>query len=172
MKQFGYVLVWLSRIHHSLGFGVQSPTDYAFVRSVINEHGLYYAYDDLKEDDWLKRKLGHLYFRLANWRQPHEMMPDDYQRWWHAGCQQTQFVNQPQRVELARIDIHNGELWNKLCELADELSVVVVEGINRDKKRWLLMQQNPRTSVTFDLYYCGIVFFDKRRYKQHYKINF
>ena len=63
-------LVWLSRIHCCRGFGIQSPTDYAFVRYVVNEHWPYYAYDVLRDDDWLREKLGRLYMRLANWRQP------------------------------------------------------------------------------------------------------
>ncbi len=172
MKRIKHVLIWLSRIHRTLGFGIQSPTDYAFVRLVVNEHGLYYAYQELKADDWLTEKLGRLYFRLANWRQPQEMIPDDYQQWWHAGCHQTRFVNHPQRVELARIDVQDKEQWEKLCNHADAQSVVVVENISSHPKQWHSMQADSRTSVTFDLYYCGIVFFDKRRYKQHYIINF
>ena len=53
-------LVWLSRIHHCRGFGIQSPTDYAFVRYVVNEHWPYYAYDQLTADSWLNKKLGRL----------------------------------------------------------------------------------------------------------------
>ena len=59
-------LVWLSRIHRVWGFGIQSPTDYAFVRYVVNEHWPYYAYEELTDKDWLTEKLGRLYFRLAN----------------------------------------------------------------------------------------------------------
>lgn len=71
MNQLTRIWVYLSRLHRSLGFGIQSPTDYAFVRYVINEHWQYYAYQQLDEqdDNWLRRKLGRLYFRLANWRQ-------------------------------------------------------------------------------------------------------
>ena len=59
--------VWLRRISHCRGFGIQSPTDYRFVRYVVNEHWPYYAYESLgQNDDWLRRKLGLLYFRLAN----------------------------------------------------------------------------------------------------------
>ena len=68
MNRLQQVFVWLSRIHRCRGFGIQSPTDYAFVRYVVNEHWPYYAYDLLPNDAWLTRKLGKLYFRLANWR--------------------------------------------------------------------------------------------------------
>ena len=27
-------------------------------------------------------------------------------------------------------------------------------------------------TFSFDTYYCGLLFFDKKKYKQHYKINF
>jgi hypothetical protein len=47
-----------------------------------------------------------------------------------------------------------------------------VEGIYRDWQRWKEWVQDERVGVTFDLYYCGIVFFDKKRYKFYYVINF
>jgi hypothetical protein len=84
MNQLTRLWVFLSRLHHSLGFGIQSPTDYAFVRYVVNEHWPYYAYQQLNAmtRDSLKRKLGRLYFRLANWRQPSMMVRDDYEPFW------------------------------------------------------------------------------------------
>ena len=51
MNQLKRYLVWLGRIHRCGGFGIQSPTDYSFVRYVINEHWPYYAYDSLTDDD-------------------------------------------------------------------------------------------------------------------------
>ena len=78
MNRIQQGLVWLSRIDKCRGFGIQSPTDYAFVRYVVNEHWPYYAYETLKANSWLERKLGRLYLRLANWRQPSAMLPAAY----------------------------------------------------------------------------------------------
>jgi len=167
-------LVWLSRIHRCRGFGIQSPVDYAFVRYVVNEHWPYYAYDELTGDDWLTRKLGRLYFRLANWRQPQVMAQDRYQRYWTAGCRRLRFATPGNsgRVEMARIDIEDREEWEGLLPLCDNHSVVVVEGIHRDWQHWHAIEQDSRVGTTFDLYYCGIVFFDKNRFKHTYCINF
>jgi len=173
-------LVWLSRIHHCRGFGIQSPTDYAFVRYVVNEHWPYYAYDDMGQDDWLTQKLGRLYFRLANWRQPRRMVADRWQPYWQAGCRRTQFVTdagilttgEEQRVELARIEISDRDAWETLVARCDERSVVVVEGLWRDKRRWQTIMRDERVGTTFDLYYCGIVWFDRQRPPHHYVINF
>ena len=167
-----YWLVWLSRIHHCRGFGIQSPTDYAFVRYVVNEHWPYYAYDELTDDDWLAQKLGRLYFRLANWRQPKVMLADRWQRYCQAGCRTTQFADSIDRVELASIDIDDNEGWQRLLTKTDESSVVVVDDIHRNRQRWLDMQHDEHTGVTFDLYYCGIVMFDRKRYRKHYIVNF
>ena len=100
-------LVWLSRIHHCMGFGIQSPTDYSFVRNVVNEHWPYYAYENLTDADWKQQKIGRLYFRLANWCQPDVMLTDSYQRYWHAGCRKTQFVKDLHHVELGRVDMND-----------------------------------------------------------------
>ena len=165
-------LVWLSRIHRCRGFGIQSPTDYSFVRYVVNEHWPYYAYQELKEEDWLIRKLGYLYIRLANWRQPSMMLYDEYQRFWEAGCRKVVFSSYIDKVEIARILVEDKAGWEKLLSKCDQQSVIVVEGIWRDWNRWREIECDSRTSVTFDLYYCGIVFFDKTRFKHNYQINF
>ncbi len=172
MTQFKRWLVWLSRIHHCRGFGIQSPTDYAFVRYVLNEHWPYYAYDELKDDDWLTQKLGRLYFRLANWRQPSTMPHDTYQRYWRAGCNTIEFSDNVQTVELARIDIEDTTSWYKLLSRCNNGSVVVVEGICRNSRNWASIINNRKVTISYDLYYCGIVLFDKKRYTNHYIINF
>ena len=164
--------VWIRRVHRCRGFGIQSPTDYSFVRYVINEHWPYYAYDQLNGDDWLTSKLGRLYFRLANWRQPSTMIQDEYQRYWQAGCIETNFVPIINKVELARVLVEDYDGWEALLSKCDQKSVIVVEGIWRDWERWHKLEADEKTGVTFDLYYCGIVFFDKNRFKQNYIINF
>ena len=40
------------------------------------------------------------------------------------------------------------------------------------RRSWARILQDKRVRVSFDLYYCGLLFFDKKKYKQHYKINF
>ena len=164
--------VWIRRVHRCRGFGIQSPTDYSFVRYVINEHWPYYAYNQLNGDDWLTSKLGRLYFRLANWRQPSTMIQDEYQRYWQAGCIETNFVPIINKVELARVLVEDYDGWEALLSKCDQKSVIVVEGIWRDWERWHKLEADENTGVTFDLYYCGIVFFDKNRFKQNYIINF
>ena len=127
MNQLKRCLVWLSRIHRCRGFGIQSPTDYSFVRYVVNEHWPYYAYEQFRDDDWLTRKLGYLYFRLANYVQPQIMLADRYQRYWHAGCKKTDFAPNINKVELARIDINDFERVMKKVLPANK---VVYEGGN------------------------------------------
>lgn len=167
-------LVWLSRIHRCRGFGIQSPTDYAFVRYVVNEHWPYYAYNNLTADSWLHEKLGRLYMRLANWRQPSAMLTDEYQAWWHAGCKKTQFVSDLSqlKIELARIKINQWGDFQSLLTQCDQQTVLVVEDIWHQWGQWKQIACDPRTGTTFDLYYCGIVFFDTKRYKHNYQINF
>ena len=168
-------LVWLRRCAHSRGFGIQSPIDYEFVRYVVNEHWDYYAYSRLgKEDDWLHRKLGRLYFRITNRLQPTVVESSDYHNYIRAACRNVRFGDSSEfiiipheRCDRASLDA----IYNKV----GESSVLVVEGIYESgeaKKRWRDIIADARTGVTFDLYYCGIVFFDKKRYKQHYIVNF
>ena len=172
MNQLRRLIVWLSRIHRCQGFGIQSPTDYAFVRYVVNEHWPYYAYESLKDNNWLTQKMGRLYFRMANWRQPTIMLSDCYQKYWQAGCKSLRFDNHLEKVQLARVLVEDRSDCELLLTKCDERSVLVVDGIWRDWDFWHALEQDNRVGTSFDLYYCGILFFDKKRFKHHYIINF
>ena len=182
-------------MHHSRGFGVQSPYDYRFIRYVINEHWPYYAYGELAKSvrgiDKKTRKLCRLYFRIANWLQPDAMTDyepgtDAYQRYMQTGCQKAMWntalsgcapLTSVSTVELCRMTLSGDfpAFYEQLVQHVNARSVLVIEGIKRDKDTkafWNQVKQDHRTGVTFDLYYCGIVFFNKKRYKQNYVVNF
>jgi hypothetical protein len=167
--------VWLRRIGHCRGFGIQSPSDYWLVRYVINEHWPYYQYERLgRNDDWLTRKQGRLCFRIANWRQPTTILTNGYQRWFQAGCRSAHILSDlgDETLQLAHIEIEQCAQLEELYTHCQQESVIIVEGIHRDWNAWHAIEKDVRVGTTFDLYYCGIVFFDVQRYKHHYRINF
>ena len=172
MQKLWYLIIWLKRIQYCRGFGIQSPSDYWLVRYVINEHWPYYQYETLgKDDGWLRQKLGRLYFRLANWLQPDMIMSDDYRDYLSAGCHSASFGEAGRLFRLAL----NGDYQSRLASIYNKVtsdSVLVVEGIQHDKRFWQELIADHRTGITFDLYYCGIVLFDKKRHKKNYIINF
>ena len=165
-------VVWLRRIGHCRGFGIQSPSDYWLVRYVINEHWPYYQYETLgRNDDWLTRKMGRLCFRLANWLQPSVVESNDYMDYLQAGCRKTKFG---ESSELVVMPLENSSL-DRLSYIYNRVSprsVLVVTGISKAWKLWRQIVDDERTGITFDLYYCGIVMFDKKRNKKNYIINF
>jgi hypothetical protein len=186
-----HVCVWLRRIAHCRGFGIQSPSDYWFVRYVINEHWPYYSYESIgKNDDWLTRKLGRLYFRLSNWRQPGTVCSEKFREYLQAGCHSATIVSPPSpvtpkvqsskikvqssKVELMLIPVdgHHRQQLDDIYNKVDDRSVVIIDGIHRDWDFWHEVTTDKRTGVTFDLYYCGLVMFDKKRVKKNYIINF
>lgn len=172
MQRLRHALVWLTRIGHCRGFGIQSPTDYWIVRYVINEHWPYYQYAAfMNEDDWLTRKLGQLYFRLANWRQPTVIESDAYWNYFQAGCKKATFGESSELIRMMLDGDYRQQLAFIYNKVKDD-TVLIVEGLWRNRSFWKEVKADERAVVTFDLYYCGIVLFDKKRQKQNYIINF
>lgn len=208
MSRLKMVAVWLSRINHCRGFGVQSPSAYAFIRYVVNEHYPYYAYEDLRKQHAdvsdVRLKLCKLYLRLANYAQAAQWLwcgePGDAKRSYvNSGCSHTRQsvadadsalptpdAAQPTVavIPLSAPDATRRTLALRFVETADEArrlseaphskTMLVVEGIGHDAPAadiWRQLTADSRVSVTFDLYYCGIAFFDSR-YKQDYIVNF
>jgi hypothetical protein len=181
----------LQRAKYSRGFGVQSPWAYRFIRYVVNEHYPYYSYKDLEQvyGHLPKQtlKLCRLYFRIANFQRPSQVLDynspsDAYADYMKAGCHRMEIVplHQPSdisKVELLRLSLEGDyrAVFEKAVQVADAQSLVVVEQIKRNretKEFWKSIVSDPRCITTFDLYYCGIIFFDKKRYKENYKVNF
>ena len=195
---------WLRRCGFSRGFGVQSPSAYAFIRYVINEHYPYYAYRELQERlSWFDKRehqTGRLLLRLANFWQPeicivNELRFDEYL---HAGCRKAKRVemehpilkddqllkdNQFQKetrgmkrmmvIDLEKMGME--EVRTQILPLCDDQTMLVLLGnLYREKRgeEWLRLQESEHSGITYDLYDIGIIFFDKKVYKQHYRMNF
>jgi hypothetical protein len=175
MQRLKHMLVWLSRMNHCKGFGIQSPTDYWFVRYVINEQWPYYQYEAVgKDDDWLTRKLGLLYFRIANWLQPKVMMSDGYQDYLQVGCKTAMFNDHAETIDLVHLKL-NGDYRRRVTNIYNKVnakSVMIIEDIRKDMSFWREVTNDEHTGITYDLFYCGIVMFDKNRHKMNYIINF
>lgn len=163
--------VWLCRLPFSYGFGVQSPTDYRFVKHVICQTTPYYAYEQLgKHDDKLSRKLGRLYFRLANERQPRTAVDRvGVASYLQAACPNVQLATDSNPVQFAIVPAEERTVL--LLNHTDDLSVVVVHRIDLQRNEWRRLRQHSKVSVSYDLYYCGILLFDAHRAPQHYKMN-
>lgn len=191
MYKIRRLLVWLRRWKYSRGFGVQSPWAYRFIRYVVNEHYPYYAYYDLlpRYANLPKRtlKLCRLYFRIANYWQPaicldYGTTSDAYGTYMRKGCHALDLarIQSPtdfSKVELMRLSLDGDyrNVFDKAVQVSDSRTLIVVEQIKRDKEAkrfWKSIERDPRCVTTFDLYYCGIIFFDKKRYKENYIVNF
>ncbi len=201
LYRFKRGIVWLTRWKYCQGFGVQSPWAYRFIRQVINDHTAYPAYEELRrlhpKLTKRMRKLYRLYYRIAKSRQPHliyiigEPSPDaDSARlalyaYLQAGATDTDITEIASReietvaegfdiaILSASSVCHDHSM--RIAPKADSQSLLIIEDIHRNKvirDQWQRIKEEEIVRTTFDLYYCGLVFFDPKRYKQDYKVNF
>ena len=195
---------WLRRCGYCRGFGVQSPSAYAFIRYVINEHYPYYAYQELKKRlvhlDKRQHKQGRLLLRLANFWQSEITICNDalLEDYLHAGCRKAKRVELEHSIlednpilkdylllneargkkrmiviNLERMGMK--EVRTQVLPLCDDQTMLVLLGnLYREKQgeEWHQLQESVHCGITYDLYSLGIIFFDKKKFKQHYCMNF
>lgn len=193
--------VWFARCRRCRGFGVQSPWAYAFIRYVIGERWPYYAYERLDrisvKQSWRERRLNRLYFRISNYVRSDIVLDfssgDDLSGTYiKEGCRRSRVVKVP--VDMVNVDYSHfladaghsdfvmislegywRAFFTEARRHAGDRTLFVVRDINRDgyaRQCWRSIVEDSENIVTFDLYYCGIVFFDRKRYKQNYIVNF
>lgn len=160
-------LLFVRRVRHCAGFGVQSPTDYAFVRNVIYERLPYCGYADLAAKfphaKWKSMWQAQLLLRVANYAQAEKVVfftsekADLCVEAWHKGCVGS-------RIEC----INRGEGVHET--LAEDGTWLVVTELNANKGVWKQITESEHV-VAFDLYYVGIAFVNKKRYTEKHIIN-
>ena len=193
--------VWTCRFRNRKGYGVHSPSAFYFIRAVINEKEAYYAYSELKKKRIMERmfseKVDKLLFRLSNFTQPHSIVQvgGDYPlslEYLSRGCKTAScklLDGTESPVESLRMILGGKPLdllhltlvpsyqqWFKAAlGYVNESSLIVVEDIHKSKEHytwWKTVQQLKEVGITYDLYEVGLIFFDKSKIKQHYKVNF
>lgn len=182
-------LIWIYRWRHCRGFGVQSPTDYSFIRYVINEHYPYYAYKDLAEKfphlNHILRKKAELLFRVANYIQSSSALIlseyDVYKYYITSGCRKTSVgyefnygCQDDRNLIVVSVSFISEDMLKEVVSHLQYGQILVIDDIDTrcGRRLWKDIINNDRTTITFDLYYIGIVMNVVNRYKHDYVVNF
>lgn len=223
-KRIKRYFIRMVRIPSTMGFGVQSPQAYHFIRDVVRDKNRFYLFEnnklfgskcsrnqhksillyyrtvkslDLKNIcicvehpiviiEYLQSLLGDLsFFNLKNVL---DQIPNSYSTQSNFHDFEYSFdkiPNIPSQSSVAAV-LNNCDLlimdlsdywkivFNIFVRHASRSSILIVQDIystSQSLKDWKTICTDNRTGVTFDLYDCGIVFFDLNMYKQHYKVN-
>ena len=188
------LFVFLKRIRHCAGFGVQSPTDYAFVREVIYERWPYALYAELEakfhDTNWFLLKLSQLLLRVSNYAQASRIgiignLPPVMEAHLKAGCRKSEIRPLPPPSPVGRepesLKSRISELPFNGCLEGDSGSLPTGEGGGRGRYPLLIATElnedwqayiSQEHIITYDLYYLGIAFYDEKRYREEHVINF
>lgn len=179
----------LRRFPRGRGFGVQSPNDYNFITKVVKGH---IDSDCCSENDEKmpdthgdKYKFAHLCYRVAQYLKPVQcacIMPgnENIRNYVDTAVDEVSFVNSMAQNEgkgrclviLSPAEDHLKDLETLVRE-AKENVWMIIDGIRKNNETyrcWQKISEDARARITFDLYHYGIICFDKKRYKQNYKI--
>lgn len=192
-------IIWALRIRNRCGYGVHSPFAFNLITHIIYEKTPYYSYktlnDEIKEkkNNYLKgwndnsKKVNRLLFRLVNHLQPNTIVSfgsslSSSSLYLQAGNKKANFYFRndfnalPSIIDFLYIyEVLTESQINKLISAIPSHGICIVKGIysSREmKEMWKYLKNNEHVGITFDLYDIGILFFDKSKIKQHYKVNF
>lgn len=190
MQYLRRLVYHVARWPRSHGFGVQSPFAYRFVTDVVREAYPYYAYGELAEkyhSDRFSLRLLQFLMRLSNFRQGRYWVSNnlksvelDYLR---AGCQKAELLSSHARPDGVILDLvgleadedYDHSFYRKYASLLGPDGVMVIEGIHGSShcvRFWRQVTADPKAVVTFDIYDCGVVFFNPALSKMNYNVTF
>lgn len=194
--------IWISRFRKRCGYGVHSPFAFSLITDVFYEKRAYYSYSDLSHkhkdykcssgEDYTCHKVNKLLFRLVNRCQPNNVIAYcadkktlDYLLYAKksASLYNTSILEENtnlSNVDFVFINKHGSSAdtlraFNFFADKAKQNTLIVINGIcysKQMKKVWSKIVNDNRSGITFDLYDVGLVFFDKKKIKQDYTINF
>ena len=167
--------IFLKRIRHCAGFGVQSPTDYAFVREVIYERWPYALYAELEahygDTDSFLLKLSQLLLRVSNYAQASQIgvignLPPVMEAHLKAGCRKSEIMTVKGQKSK---DKGRGEGTLDFSPSSlDIFPLLIATDLNEQWQEYISQEH----IISYDLYYLGIAFYDEKRYTEGHVINF
>ena len=166
---------FLKRIRHCAGFGVQSPTDYAFVREVIYERWPYALYAELEAQfygtDKFLLKLSQLLLRVSNYAQASQIgvignLPPVMEAHLKAGCRKSEIMTVKGQKSK---DKGRGEGTLDFSPSSLDIFPLLIATELNDQWQEYISQEH---IISYDLYYLGIAFYDEKRYREEHVINF
>lgn len=194
MKLIRRPWIWLLRVRHRKGYGVHSPSAYAFLRGVVYEDSAYYAYATLNRlHPWWVRWLRlypitcrRLLFRLTNYAHPKSIIlvgdctiEAAYMAAAVPTATITKYADISEIAERPSPDLlflsHTALRQVKASSLRLPTTLLIAEGIHEDpvaNAAWHAIQADTRTGNTYDLYTYGIAFFNQPTNTHHYWISF
>lgn len=157
--------LFIKRIRHCAGFGVQSPNDYCFVRNVIYERLPYYGYAELSQEQSSRaRWIARLLLRIANHAQASQIVywgdviPDIYAKAINIGCGKTNVTVVDEDGAIERFASNNGT-WFVMPAIYKE-----------NKDVWEKLKAMDHI-IAYDLYHIGIAYVDMKRWSETHIIN-
>ena len=114
------------------------------------------------------KELGDLALDFHNFHDFHDA-PDSY------NCPDSTFSTQSSLIVIDLATYNIARIVSEILPLCTPRTLLVLLNMQNRKKvveEWIKIQESELTGITYDLYYAGIVFFDKSIYKQHYEVNF
>lgn len=169
------LFVFFKRIRHCAGFGVQSPTDYAFVREVIYERWPYAQYAELEahygDTSSFLLKLSQLLLRVSNYAQASQIgvigtLPPVMEAHLKAGCRKSEIVTVKGQKSK---DKGRGEGTLDFSPSSLDIFPLLIATELNDQWQEYISQEH---IISYDLYYLGIAFYDEKRYTEGHVINF
>ena len=166
---------FLKRIRHCAGFGVQSPTDYAFVREVIYERWPYAQYAELEahygDTGSFLLKLSQLLLRVSNYAQASQIgvignLPPVMEAHLKAGCRKSEIMTVKGQKSK---DKGRGEGTLDFSPSSLDIFPLLIATELNDQWQEYISQEH---IISYDLYYLGIAFYDEKRYTEGHVINF
>lgn len=161
--------VFIKRITHCRGFGIQSPTDFAFVNDVIYERLPFHAYCDLDCEypdlDRHTRSLARLLLRVSNYAQPQHYCiapatPPALADYLRRGCTGAKTGSTLYLDQLPDSPL-------------DGDCIIITDIYGKGRGLWQkLLSTTDSHYVAFDLYYLGIAFHKAKRYPETHTVNF
>ena len=117
-------------------------------------------------------------FRIANWIQSPSIAllikDDNYHIYMHEGCRSSIIRNQYDGDKYVIVSSFDKDECLFLMNNMRDGCLLVIDDLNNWKARqlWKKIVADERATITFDLYYLGIVMVVDKRYKINYKVNF